>query len=55
MVVVVYDWTPNASGMTNPHSAEELKRTMEVAPSAIRPLGYEVYATRLWYRLSKTY
>jgi len=54
-VIVVYDWTPNASGVTNPHNAEELRRKMEVALAAAKSLGYEVYVTRLWYRLSKIY
>jgi len=54
-VVVVYDWTPNANGMTNPHGAEKLRRMMEVALAAAKSFGYEVYVTRLWYQLSKIY
>ncbi|MEZ0318661.1 MAG: class I SAM-dependent methyltransferase [Pyrobaculum sp.] len=52
-MVVIYDWTPESAGVTNPHSAEELEAKMRKVAAAARALGYVFTRRRLWYRLTK--
>lgn len=50
-LVVVYDWTPEAGGVTNPHSPRELEVKMKAAIDAAVNLGFDVKTTQYWYRL----
>ncbi|ACB39204.1 class I SAM-dependent methyltransferase [Pyrobaculum neutrophilum] len=52
-LVVVYDWTPESAGVTNPHSAQELDKKMREAAAAAEALGYDLAKKGLWYRLTK--
>jgi Methylase involved in ubiquinone/menaquinone biosynthesis len=52
-VVVIYDWTPQSAGFTNPHSSQELEAKMQEALATAQRRGYQVSIHRLWYRLLK--
>ncbi|ABL88461.1 Methyltransferase type 11 [Pyrobaculum islandicum DSM 4184] len=52
-LVVVYDWTPESAGVTNPHSAWELEKKMREAVAVAEALGYTLVRESLWYRLTK--
>ncbi len=52
-VVLVYDWTPQSAGVTNPHSEYELAAKMREALEAAAGLDFDVYIDRFWYRLRK--
>ena len=48
-IVTLIDWTPNAGGLYNPHSPEELARAMELA-MRVRP-NYRRVVREYWYAL----
>ncbi len=50
-LVVLYDWTPESAGVTNPHGGEELRVKMERAVAYAKAMDYEVYMGGLWYKL----
>ena len=50
-LAAIYDWTPEAGRVTNPHSPSELRRKMDEAALAAEKLGYTMRRVRLWYRL----
>ncbi|RFA94465.1 class I SAM-dependent methyltransferase [Pyrobaculum aerophilum] len=52
-LVAIYDWTPEAGGVTNPHSPQELEAKMRAAVDAAVKLGFDIKITRYWYRLVK--
>jgi ubiquinone/menaquinone biosynthesis C-methylase UbiE len=52
-LVVIYDWTPESAGYTNPHSPQELEEKMQTALAIAQRLGYQAARQRLWYRLLK--
>ncbi|WP_084273128.1 class I SAM-dependent methyltransferase [Picrophilus oshimae] len=51
--IIIADWTPESSEITNPHKPRELKKPMELVIDYAEDHGYIIKRNKMWYLVYK--
>ena len=52
--IIIADWSPESSGISNPHSSEELQIPMDKVKNYASENNYKINNNKMWYIVYKT-
>ncbi len=52
--IIIADWSPESSGISNPHPPEELEKPMNVIKNYALKNNYEIQNNSIWFMIYKT-
>ncbi len=52
--IIIADWSPESSGISNPHSPEELKKSMDTVKNYALKNKYKIQNNKMWFMIYKT-
>ena len=52
--IIIADWSPASSGISNPHSSEELEKSMSTVKNYALKNKYKIQNNKMWFMIYKT-
>lgn len=52
-VIIIIDWSPESSGITNPHPQKDLEYPMSIIKNYAKKNNYKIKDDKMWYLIYK--